>query len=154
MRTVIHTLDEAGRKVCLVPLGRNGEKGSAIIEETDLTLLVDELGLSLRWNRIAKTGAVVAPAGNASGGNIQASRALLDLGPGENVRYLNSDPTDLRRSNLAVNYDGWATRRDRDFLTPKDRRKKWGPDPEHIFQVNNKQVSKQEFERHDGFSRD
>lgn len=154
MRTVIHTLDEAGRKVCLVPLGRNGEKGSAIIEEKDLSFLVDELGLSLRWNRIAKTGAVVAPAGNASGSKVLVSRVLLNLGPGENVRYLNSDPTDLRRFNLAVNYDGWATRRDRDFVTPKDHRKKWGPELEHIFQVNNKQVSKQEFERHNGISRD
>lgn len=151
-RTVIHTLDEAGRKVCLVSLGRNGEKGSAIIEEGDLSFMVNELGLSLRWNRIAKTGAVVAPAGNASGGSIQVSRVLLDLGPGENVRYLNSDPTDLRRENLAINYDGWATRRDRDYLTPKVNRKKWGPELKHIFKVNSKQVSKKEFERHNGFS--
>lgn len=131
-RAIKHTLDGGGRKVALVPLGRKGEKGNAIICDEDLTLLED-LGLSLRWNRNTLTGIVVAAAGHSSGGNVQVSRVLMNCGPGENIRYVSGDPTDLRRDNLEINPDGYAVRRDRDYLTPKESRRAWGPAIEHEY---------------------
>lgn len=131
-RVIKHVTDDQGRAVALVPLGRLGEKGTAVIDDDDLIELT-ALGLSLRWNRHAGTGVVFAPASGSSGGNVQVARVLLDLGPGENVRYLSGDPTDLRRNNLAVNPEGNAVRRDRDYLTPADRRRQWGPAVEHDY---------------------
>lgn len=115
-RTIRHTIDEGGRKVAFVPLGRGGSKGIATIAEEDLALL-QELGLSLSWNRMHSTGVVTAPTRKAPNSYVQVSRVLLDVGPGENVRYLDRDPTNLLRSNLEVNPQGWAIRRDRDFLS-------------------------------------
>lgn len=131
-RVIVHTTDGDGHRVALVPLGRTGTKGIAVILEDDLSLL-ESLGLSLRWNRNHSSGVVVAPAGGSSGGSVQVSRVLLDLGPGENVRYVNGDPTDLRRHNLDINPEGYAIRRDRDFLTPKEKRKAWGPAIQHEY---------------------
>jgi hypothetical protein len=133
-RVILHTVDEGGLRVALVPLGRKGEKGSAIILEDDLAYL-ESLGLSMRWNRNSGSGVVVAPAGGSTGGSVQVSRVLLDLGPGQNVRYRNGDPTDLRRENLDINPEGYAVRRDRDLLTPKEKRKAWGPPVEHEYLV-------------------
>lgn len=132
IRAIRHTIDGGGRKVALVPLGRRADRGNAIIDEADLILL-EILGLSLRWNRHPRTGVVFAPAGYGSGGNVQVARVLLDCGPGENVCYLNGDPTDLRRDNLDINPDGYAIRRDRDFLTPPEKRRQWGPAIGHVY---------------------
>jgi len=131
-RVIVHTIDGDGHRVALVPLGRAGEKGTAVVLEDDLALL-ESLGLSMRWNRNRGTGVVVAPAGGSSGGCVQVSRVLLDLGPGENARYVNGDPTDLRRQNLDINPEGYAIRRDRDYLTPKEKRKAWGPAIRHEY---------------------
>lgn len=123
-RTILHIKDGGGSAaLALVPLGRGGSKGLATIAEEDLALL-QELGLSLSWNRMAGTGAVTSPARKASNSYVQVARVLLDLGPGENVVYLDRDPTNLLRSNLDVNTNGHAIRRDRDFLSPNS--KKWG----------------------------
>ena len=72
-RVIVHTIDGDGHRVALVPLGRTGEKGTAVILEDDLALL-ESLGLSMRWNRNRGTGVVVAPAGGSSGGCVQVSR--------------------------------------------------------------------------------
>lgn len=128
MRTIDH-VDQNGQKLALVPLGRFGSKGYAVIESADLIML-EALGLSLAWNRNQLTGTVFAPAVKASGGNVQVARVLLDLGPGQIVRYENGDPTDLRRQNLSV-VDGNAIRRDRVYLTPRSQRRRWGPAIEH-----------------------
>lgn len=128
MRIIDHVC-HAGVDLALVPLGRFGNRGYAVIEADDLSTL-EALGLSMAWNRNQQTGTVFTPAVKASGGNVQVARVLLDLGPGQIVRYANGDPTDLRRQNLSV-VDGNAIRRDRDFLTPKLERRKWGPSVEH-----------------------
>lgn len=131
-RAIRHVEGDA-RRVALVPLGPHGRKGVAIVDGEDLSLL-DSLGLSMRWNRHAGTGIVIAPAGNSSGNSVQVSRVILDCGTGENVRYRNGDPTDLRRQNLEINPEGYAIRRDRDFLTPKATKRSWGPEIEHVYE--------------------
>lgn len=130
---IIDHVQHAGRHLALVPLGRFGSKGYAVIEADDLNM-VEALGLSLAWNRNQLTGTVFAPAVKASGGNVQVARVLLDLGEGQIVKYLSGDPTDLRRQNLSV-VDGNAIRKDRDFLTPKAERRPWGPAIEHRFRT-------------------
>lgn len=115
--------------LAFVPLGVRGAKGVAVVHDDDLSMLED-LGLSMRWNRHPDTGAVFAPAPRASGGNVLVSRVLVNAGPGQNVTYRNGDPSDLRRENLSV-VSGNATRRDRNYLTPKSDRKAWGPSVEH-----------------------
>ncbi|MHA6690555.1 hypothetical protein [Devosia sp. A449] len=129
-RTIQHAGD--GNEISFVPIGQFASKGVAVIDTEDL-LMLEELGLSLAWNRNSRTGYVFAPAARAVGRSVQVARVLLDCGPGENVRYLNGDPTDLRRSNLSVNPEGNATRRDRDFLTPKAERRAWGPKAQHEY---------------------
>lgn len=121
-RCLYHGRDESGELVAYVGLGRKGEKGHAILYEEDLDLLLS-LGLSLRWNRLSKGGTITCPASQTS---VQVARVLLDAGPGQNIHYRNGDPTDLRRRNLAINEAGFATRRDRDLLTPLNRKKNWG----------------------------
>lgn len=114
-----------------VPLGTRGQRGVAVISDDDLAML-EKLGLSLRWNRHPRTGAVHAPAGKASGSNVLVARVLMDAGKGQVVRFRNGDPTDLRRDNLILDNDGYATRRDRDYLTPAQDRRQWGPPVEHV----------------------
>ncbi|TYR33703.1 hypothetical protein FY036_06505 [Mesorhizobium microcysteis] len=138
-RAITHIVDEDSNPVALVPLGRKGEKGTAIILDEDLALL-ESLGLSMRWNRHTRTGIVVAPTSASSGGSVQVARVLLDLGPGQNIRYRNGDPTDLRRDNLEIKPEGNAIRRDRDYLTPKEKRKAWGPPVEHVFAFGSKPI--------------
>jgi hypothetical protein len=121
VRTIRHTVDGSGNKVALVPLGRQGSLGMAVIEEADFELL-ESLGLSFRWTKLAKSGQVMASCSRASGNSVQVARVLLDLGPGEDVKYLSDDRTDLRRGNLGLNPEGHATRRDRDYLMTKERR--------------------------------
>jgi hypothetical protein len=130
MRTINHVMHN-GLELALVPLGRFAAKGHALIYADDLVML-DALGLSLVWNRNRLNGTVFAPASRASGGNVQVARVLLDLGEGRIVRYRNGNPTDLRRENLQV-CDGNAVRRDREFLTPKQDRRPWGPPIEHSY---------------------
>lgn len=132
-KVILHTVDGGGDKVAFVPLGRNGSKGFAVVDEADLKML-QELGLSLSWNRNPTTGVVVAPAARASGSRVLVSRVILDCGPGQNVRYLDGDPTNLRRSNLEVNPNGYAIRRDRDFITPKGKSQQWGI-IEHVYRT-------------------
>src|SRR5690606_15531058 len=79
-----------------------------------------------------------APTSASSGGSVQVARVLLDLGPGQNIHYRNGDPTDLRRDNLEINPEGNAIRRDRDYLTPPEKRKAWGPPVEHVFEARPK----------------
>lgn len=141
-RIIRHTIDEGGQPVALVPLGREGEKGLALVDEDDLEMLT-AIGLSLKWNRNLPTGVVIAPARRSSGCNVQVSRVILDCGPGENVRYRNGDPTDLRRENLEINRAGYAVRRDRDFLTPKDNRRTWGPAVEHEWTYDPKELEQE-----------
>jgi len=130
IRHVMMDTEGGPMRAALVPLGRYGEKGIAVVDEDDLAML-DSLGLSMRWNRNPGTGVVIAPARRSSGSNVQVARVIVDAGPGENIRYRNGDPTDLRRENIEINRFGYAVRRDRDFLTPKESRRQWGPAVSH-----------------------
>jgi hypothetical protein len=114
------------KNTVLVPLS-GGRGGWAVVNEDDLALL-ESVGLSLRWTRDISSGAVSAPASASPNRHVSVSRVLLDAGEGEAVRFLNGDPTDLRRENLLL-VDGSGTRRDRDYLSKRPR--KWGSDVQH-----------------------
>ena len=108
--------DAESREIIYVPL-RN--KGEAILYREDFDRLL-ELGLSLSWNRLPN-GYVTAPAYKAHGNSIQVARVIVDAGPGEQVKYVNGDLTDLRSSNLCLLKGGGASRRDRDFISARPR---------------------------------
>lgn len=108
--------------VVVVPLGPNGSKGSASIEADDLQFLL-KLGLSPTWN-LSPNGHVTASAHRAPGGRVTVSRVLLDAGAKQTVRPIDGNPANLTRSNLQLVEGGSAVRRDRDFLTPENLRRK------------------------------
>ena len=108
--------------VVQVKLGVNESKGMAELYQEDVDFLI-RLGLSMTWGRLDR-GYVTAPASRAKGGRIGVARVLLDAKPGENIKYLDGNPLNLRRENLRLMAGGWSTRRDRDLLTPPELRRK------------------------------
>ena len=128
-KTITAALDEQGRPIVRVPLGRAGNKGYATLYLQDFESLI-ELGLSASWNRLPK-GYVTASCANAPGNAVQVARVLLDAGPYELVRYVNGDLTDLRAKNVLKLYQGAAKRRDRDYVKPLKRPHKIEYDVEH-----------------------
>jgi hypothetical protein len=114
--------DGLGNQLVSIRLGRNGEKGEAIIDCDDFELLMG-LGMSSTWNCLP-AGYVLASAGRAKGGNVGVARVLLDCGPNQSVRYRDGNKFNLRRSNLELRLmSGASTRRDRDYLTPPEMRR-------------------------------
>jgi hypothetical protein len=104
--------DESAREVAIVPV-QDGRKGAAILDKDDIQFL-DSLGLSFNWNRLPN-GHITAPESNSPNNYVYVSRVLTGAGWGQQVAYIDGDPSNLRRSNLVL-VKGHATRRDRDFL--------------------------------------
>lgn len=108
--------------VIAIPLGPNGSKGVAHIERDDWMFLL-KLGLSPNWY-LSPSGHPTVAAHRAKGGRVTVSRVLLDAGPRQTVRFVDGNPRNLRRENLQLCDNGSATRRDRDFLTPENLRRR------------------------------
>ena len=107
--------DKHSNELVQVPLGRTGS-AFATLYKSDFEYLLS-IGLSKSWNTYPN-GIVTAPAYRAKGSQVTVARVLLDADIGENVQYVDGDRLNLRRENLRLVNGGWATRRDRDFLTP------------------------------------
>lgn len=101
--------------VVIMTLTRQGQK-QTITDKLSYAHLMD-LGLSTSWYESAARY-VSAVANKAKGNLIYVARDLLDTGVGQNIQYLDSNPLNLRRSNLQLTKDGWATKRDCEFLLP------------------------------------
>ena len=114
-RRIITRFEKNGEKLVSVSLGRYG-KAEAVLYEPDFDFLC-RLGLSTSW-RQSPLGYVVTPACKASGQNVSVARCLVDAAEGQVVRYIDGDKKNLRSKNLVVVEGGYATRRDRDFITP------------------------------------
>ena len=113
MKKTIEVIKEDGRDLCLVPLGREGRKGTAKIWKDDLEFLF-RLGLSPSWGTVL--GAYVTAAARlAHGQHVMVARVLMDAGVGQSIRYLDGDRSNLRRENIQV-VTGSGIRRDRDYL--------------------------------------
>jgi hypothetical protein len=111
----VQTVEQDGKTIVRVPLGRSHDK-FAEIEQDDFDFLT-KLGVSPNWNRLAPRDYVTASARTASGSHIQIARVLLNAGPGEGIKYGDGNPLNLRRENLKVAESKGAIRRDRDFVT-------------------------------------
>jgi hypothetical protein len=106
---------EDGLRIALVPVDRAGNV--AVVEEDDYRALLDA-GLSPTWftnasvsgYRYVKTSLL-----GVRGGNISPARMILNLGPGQQVRYRDKDRLNLRRSNIGA-VAGRAGRMDRDVV--------------------------------------
>lgn len=109
----ITLIDEGGKQLCYVPLGRSGTVAATIWKE-DFDFLL-KLGMSANWSKIG-TSYVACNSGKAKGNKLQVARVLMDAGSGECIRYLDGNPFNLRRENLVVIASKRAFRRDRDLL--------------------------------------
>ena len=106
---------EGEKKVALVPLGRAGSLEAAIYLEDYETLM--ELGLSGNWFAIPPANYVSVSAKRGPGRKVLVARVLLDAGEGEVVKFLDGNPLNMRRDNLAVVPSKLGSRRDREFIS-------------------------------------
>lgn len=114
MKRIKWIKDSGGNEIGLVPLGKGGSKGNAVLSKSDIYYLAT-LGLSFCWDRLP-SGHVIAHASLSPTRHVYPVRVLLDCGPGEQAVHRNGDNTDLRRSNLVKIVGGKSKRRDRDYL--------------------------------------
>lgn len=96
--------------IAIVPLSRNG-KSQATIDLEDYELLMS-LGVSPNWQ--CAGGSVVA---RTPKGPMLVGRILTDAKAGQQVRYLDGNPLNLRRENLIIKQGGFSLRNDREYLT-------------------------------------
>jgi hypothetical protein len=119
---IITSCEHTGRSLVHVQIPRYQPPKATPQAPLEAVLYLDDfdmmlaLGLSPHWQR-SPSGYVVAAAHLASGSHVGVARVMLDAGPGEIVRFLDRNPLNLRSENLKL-VPGWATRRDRDWLTP------------------------------------
>jgi hypothetical protein len=106
--TITHFKDERGRALVRVPIARSDR--FCTLEEQDFSALL-ELGTPVHW--VWKQDCIWVRSGGKS---IAIGRILLDCSPGQCLRYINHDPTDLRRDNLVLT-NGMSKYRARDMLT-------------------------------------
>src|SRR5258705_12006989 len=98
-KPVFLELDEDGKEIVRVKLGRFGEE-YATIERQDYYYLLS-LGVSANWFRSVPMGYVHTSNIKAPGKQLSVARVLLDCGPQETIRYINPrNKSDLRRKNL------------------------------------------------------
>ena len=97
------------QRIAIVPLSRNGEH-SATIDLEDYELLMS-LGVSPNWQ--CTGGSVVA---RTPKGTMLVGRILMDAKRGQQVRYLDGNPLNLRRDNLTIKQGGFSLRNDRECL--------------------------------------
>lgn len=109
-RTAIE-IQEEGRALALVPLGPRSERVATIWND-DYVLLMS-LGLSSNWLALNSGNYVYT---STKHGQIIIARVLLDAKPGQIVRYLDSDPMNLKRENLVLMYRDIAKKRDRELV--------------------------------------
>jgi hypothetical protein len=113
---------EDGREVVKVPLGRTDKVCYVYKDDRDF---LRRLGLSMNWN-ISPQGYVTAPA-KASNGYVMVARIIMNVGPGQQVRYRDGDGLNLRTGNLHIVHRNGAIRRDRDLVRPGHHLQKHQP---------------------------
>ena len=115
----IEFLQEGARVVARVSLGRDPVLKAEILKE-DLDFLI-KLGVSSNWTALKVNGQCYVSANasnNPPSNKVLVSRALLDAGPGQIVKYVDGNPLNLRRENLRLVSGKGAIKRARDFLRP------------------------------------
>jgi hypothetical protein len=105
---VVHTL-ENGRRIVIVPMSNSSRKVKLL--ETDCKEL-DKLGVGLPWKWSLEQVWV-----RNAGRLIAVARLILDADKGEQVRYLDKDPTNLVRNNL-IRVAGSSKYKARERLRP------------------------------------
>ena len=94
----------------IVPLSRQG-KHEAIVNLEDYEFLLS-LGVSPNWQ--VSGGSVIA---RTPEGAMLIGRILADAKAGQQVRYLDGNPFNLRRENLILKHGGFSLRNDRECLS-------------------------------------
>lgn len=93
-------VDDQGIECVRVALDREGDEW-AIVEREDYLNVFDEIDHPWRFKSNGGGGAYVQA--SATGGfYTQIARVILDATKGEIVRFISTDRTDLRRSNLYI----------------------------------------------------
>src|SRR5262249_50189600 len=100
----------------------------ALIYVDDLTELI-KLGVSLSWT--LKYSVVQVAGQHRKGPNshrhLSVARLVADAGPGELIQFRNGNSLDLRSGNLFKVHSTRVKYRDREHITPLER--KYGPKP-------------------------
>lgn len=108
-------ITEDGKDLAIVPLGPNQHKVAMIYKE-DYEFLM-KLGVSQAWNTLNKGGYVYAASherGKAT--PVMIGRILLNAKKGQHVKYLDGDPSNLRRENMRLRYRSDVKRHDREIV--------------------------------------
>lgn len=108
-------VQENDKELCIVPLGPRQHKVAMIYKE-DYDFLM-KLGVSQAWNTLNKGAYVYAASferGKAS--PVMIGRILMNAKEGQHVKYLDGDPTNLRRENMRLRYRSDVKRHDREIV--------------------------------------
>lgn len=101
----IRVTSEGGRALAYVPISRGGVKEACLYLD-DYQYLVG-LGVSANWQTSGR--AVIA---SSTGGRILVGRTLVDAKAGQQVRYHDGNPLNLRRDNLYIKQGGFSIKSD------------------------------------------
>jgi hypothetical protein len=113
MPTTVRIIHEDG--ICRVPIV-NFTDGFVALEEDDLETLL-ELGLDMRWR--FSNGNIWAQSGHK---RVSIARLICDAGPGQQVIFVDRNPFNMLRKNMALG-DGRAKYRARDRIDFSTRKR-------------------------------
>lgn len=104
-RYPVPCLDAAGVPVLAVPLDQHGQRFAPV--DPDKWVEMQEAGLIGLWGANRNGSGVIkvrayAPMAGQGRSHFQVGRWILNLAKGEEVHFLNGDPTDLRVANMSV----------------------------------------------------
>ena len=107
--------EEDEKAICYIKLGRT-DKTAKIYKEDYEELL--KLGVSTSWHHGA-LGYISCYCKGIPGSRVNIARVLMDAGAQETVRFRDGDKCNLLKDNLVKMHDAKATRKAREYLTPR-----------------------------------
>jgi hypothetical protein len=113
---LIEHFQEDGQELLRIPL--NGSDRHAVISQDDFDMLMI-LGVSPIWSLI---GEGITTRNQMK--TLSVSRLLKDAGKNEHVKFLDSDPTNLRQDNMIIT-NGSSKYRTREQFVPEFPRRRY-----------------------------
>lgn len=105
----VRIVTERGKSLAVVPLSRSGEN-DAVLEQQDYEMLI-AAGVSPNWHTVGGSVTAHTPKGQRLIGRI-----LMGAEAGEQVRYLDGNTLNLRRSNMTLKIGGFSINNDAEIM--------------------------------------